>query len=132
MKKAARILGWITALLLTLGWALDAQEWAAFEVQRDVQYRMVSGFVLFGLILLQWSLSLGRVVFLPFAILAHGVRWGWGVLFLLPVSLLAAGHFGSLLDTTDRTRKYLPYHIAFSALALALTLVHLYTAVMDR
>lgn len=152
MKKAARILGWITALLLTLGWALDAQEWAAFEVQRDVQYRMVSGFVLFGLILFQWSLSLGRVVFqktgsdwgrwvdwhlgsalaLPFAILAHGVRWGWGMLFLLPVSLLAAGHFGSLLDTTDRTRKYLPYHIAFSALALALTLVHLYTAVMYR
>ena len=69
---------------------------------------------------------------LPFAILAHGVRWGWGLLFLLPFSLLATGHFASLLDTTDRTRKYLPYHIAFSALALALTLVHLYTAVMYR
>ena len=38
----------------------------------------------------------------------------------------------TLLDTTDRTRKYLPYHIALSALALALTLVHLYTAVMYR
>ena len=49
----------------------------------------------------------------------------------IPASL-AAGHFGSLLDTSDRTRKYLPYHIALSALALALTLVHLYTAVMYR
>lgn len=45
---------------------------------------------------------------------------------------IATGHFGSLLDTTDRTRKFLPYHIALSALALALTLVHLYTAVMYR
>ena len=75
---------------------------------------------------------LGSALALPFAILAHGVRWGWGLLFLLPLSLLAAGHFGSLLDTTDRTRKFLPYHIAFSALAFALTLVHLYTAVMYR
>lgn len=152
MKKAARILGWITALLLTLGWALDAENWPTLALQQDWRYRMVSGFVLFGLILFQWTLSLARVVFqksgsdwgkwvdwhlgsalaLPLAILAHGVSWGWGLLFILPLSLLAAGHFGSLLDTTDRTRTFLPYHIAFSALALALSLVHLYTAVMYR
>ena len=55
-----------------------------------------------------------------------------GLLALLPLSLIAGSQFGTFLDGKASLRRFLAYHVGFSALTLALALVHLYSVVMYR
>ena len=152
MKRAVRGLGWMAGGVLLIGWWTGMDTWEALAFQRIPAYRNASGAFLLSLILFQWGLSLGRAVFqksgsrwgrwvnwhvrisliLPWALLAHSVSLGWGLLALLPLSLLAGSHFGTLLDGPQSLRRFLAYHVGFSALTLALALVHLYSVVMYR
>ncbi|MGB0171453.1 MAG: hypothetical protein ACPF8Y_05685 [Flavobacteriales bacterium] len=152
MKRAVRGLGWMAGAVLLIGWWAGMDTWEALSFQRIPAYRNASGAFLLSLILFQWGLSLGRAVFqktgsrwgrwvnwhvrisliLPWALLAHSISLGWGLLALLPLSLLAGSHFGTLLDGPRSLRRFLAYHVGFSALTLALALVHLYSVVMYR
>lgn len=152
MKRAVRGLGWMAGLMLLIGWWAGMDTWEVLAFQRIPVYRNASGAFLLGLILFQWGLSLGRAVFqktgsrwgrwvnwhvrisliLPWALLAHSVSLGWGLLALLPLSLLAGSHFGTLLDGPQSLQRFLAYHVGFSVLTLALALVHLYSVVMYR
>ena len=152
MKRIVRGLGWMAGLMLIIGWWIELDTSDALAFQRIPAYRNASGAFLLSLILFQWGLSLGRAVFqkagsrwgrwvdwhvrisliLPWALLAHSVSLGWGLLALLPLSLLAGSHFGTLLDGPRSLRRFLAYHVGFSALTLALALVHLYSVVMYR
>ena len=67
---------------------------------------------------------------LPFAVLAHSVQLGWGMLGVLPLTLLVSGHFGTLLEGENLTKRYLPFHIILSALTMAMALVHACSVVM--
>ena len=58
--------------------------------------------------------------------------WRVGLLALLPLSLIAGSQFGPFLDGEASLRRFLAYHVGFSALTLALALVHLYSVVMYR
>ena len=51
------------------------------------------------------------------------------MLALLPLTLLASSHFGTLLEGNQKTQQYLIYHIILSALTMAMALVHAYTVV---
>ena len=132
---------------MLVAWVLNVDQMESLAFQRERDYRNISGLVVMGLVLFQWGLTLGRTVFqrsgsqwsgwvdwhlrsalvLPFAMLAHSIAYGWGLLILLPLSLLAAAHFGSMLNDEVALRKNLKYHIAFSALTLALTVAHAVT-----
>ena len=152
MKQVARWFGWAAGLILILGWWVEADTWEILAFQRSPVYRNTTGSFLLALILFQWGLSLGRAVFqrtgsrwgrwvdwhirisllLPWALVAHSVSLGWGLLALLPLSLIAGSQFGTLLDGETSLRRFLAYHVGFSALTLALALVHLYSVVMYR
>jgi hypothetical protein len=113
---------------------------------------VTTGIIIMMLVLFQWGLTLGRVIFqrtgsqwgrwidwhlrvailLPIAVLAHSLTLGWGLLAALPLSLLGAAHFGSLMNGHDKIKEYLPYHVGLSALTLALALVHTYTVLIFR
>jgi len=150
MRRAARYLSWLAALIMAVAWVGDVNEMEAFAFQQDRTFRNVSGLVVMGIILFQWGLTLGRTVFqrsgsqwgawidwhlrsavlLPFAVLAHSIQLGWGLLALLPLSLLAAAHFGSQLEGDAALRRHLKYHIGLSALTMALALVHAWTVLV--
>lgn len=150
MRIAARYLSWLVALIMAAAWAGGVNEIEAFAFQKDRTFRNISGLVVMGIILFQWGLTLGRTVFqrtgsqwgswidwhlrsaivLPVAVLVHSIALGWGLLALLPLSLLAAAHFGSLLHGNNALRQHLKYHIGLSALTLALALVHAYTVLV--
>lgn len=150
MRKAIRLLAWFTALIMGVAWLVGAEYWPEFAFQSDRNYRNISGLVLMGIILFQWSLTLGRTVFqrtgsqwggwidwhlksaliLPPAILAHSITYGWGLLALLPLVLLGSAHFGSLLQGEAAIRKNLKYHIGLSAITLALAVVHAVTVLI--
>jgi len=152
MKRMTRWFGWAAALVIVVGWWVEADAWDAFAFQRQPLYRNASGGLLLGLILFQWGLSLGRAVFqktgsrwsrwvdwhlrisllLPWALVAHSISLGWGLLALLPLSFIAGSQFGSLLDGEASIRRFLAWHVGFSALTLALAFVHLYSVVMYR
>ena len=152
MKRITRWSGWVVGLLLIAGWAMGADTWEAFAFQRDPLYRNLSGSLLLAMILFQWGLSLGRSVFrksgsrwsrwvdwhvrismmLPWALVAHSIALGWGLLALLPLSLLAGSQFGTFLEGELSMKRFLAWHVGFSALTLALALVHLYAVVMYR
>lgn len=152
MKQVTRWSGWAVGLLIIAGWAVGADTWDLFAFQRDPVYRNLSGSALLALILLQWGLSLGRAIFkktgsrwsrwvdwhvgismlLPWALVAHSIALGWGLLALLPLSLLAGSQFGTFLEGELSMKRFLAWHVGFSALTLALALVHLYAVVMYR
>jgi len=150
MRAASRYLIWLTAALMLLAWLLHWEDMEAFAFQRDRNFRNISGAVVLTLILLQWTLTLGRTVFqrsgsqwgdwinwhlrvsllLPLAVLAHSIAIGWGLLALLPLTLLTSGHFGSLLEGEDNIKKHLPYHIGLSVATLVMALAHTATVLM--
>jgi len=150
MRKAARYLSWLTAIIMFVAWLGGADDLEAFAFQQDRDFRNVSGLVVMGIILFQWGLTLGRTVFqrtgsqwgswinwhlrsaivLPLAVMVHSIALGWGLLALLPLCLLAAAHFGSLLEGDVALRHHLKYHIALSAATLALALVHAWTVLV--
>ena len=144
MRRAVRYLSWAMALWLCLAWLMDLAELDALAFQQGRIFRNVTGVVVLGLVLFQWTLTLGRTVFqkagsawtqwvdwhlrialiLPLALVAHSVQLGWGLLAVLPLTLLAASHFGSLLEGQEKTNRYLIHHIVLSALTLSMALVH--------
>lgn len=147
MQRISKYIVWATALVMLTSWALGLNELEALAFQKDRTYRNISGLACMGVILFQWSLTLGRVVFqrsgsqwgkwidwhlrsaliLPILVLVHSISLGWGLLAVLPLTLLAAGHFGSLLEGEHSISKNLPYHIGLSVLTLLLTVVHAIT-----
>lgn len=149
MKKAVRYISWAAALWLCLAWLLHADELPEFQFQKGRTFRNVTGIIVLGMLFFQWGLTLGRTVFqrsgsewsqwvnwhlrialvLPFAVIGHSIQLGWGILALLPLTLLASSHFGTLLEGNQKTQQYLIYHIILSALTMAMALVHAYTVV---
>nr|MCH1582466.1 hypothetical protein [Flavobacteriales bacterium] len=147
MRRTTRYILWLTTATMLLATAVGAAEFEAFSFQKDRDFRNISGLVTAGVILFQWCLTLGRAVFqragsrwdrwvrwhlrsaiaLPLLLLLHSIALGWGLLALLPLALLMAGHFGTMLDDKERLKTYLPYHIALSALTLVLAIVHAIT-----
>lgn len=152
MRKWARYLSAMTLLVMVLGTAIGWDRWDLLDFQRDDRFRIISGIGIMGLVLFQWGLTLGRVIFqktgsqwgrwidwhlrtaviLPFALLLHSSRLGWGLLGALPVALLGAAWFGSFMHGQDKTRQFLPYHVTLSALTLAMALVHTYSVLIFR
>ena len=150
MRRLARILTGLAAATMVLGWWFEVDQMEAFLFQHNRNFRNISGLVLAGLIVFQWCLTLGRTVFqrngsqwgrwiewhlrsailLPVGVVVHSISLGWGLLALLPVSLLAAAYFGSLLEGDAAIRKHLKLHIGLSALTLGLTAVHAWTVLM--
>ena len=140
MRRLSRYLTWIAAFILVSGSILGLDDWELLEFQSQDAYQVTTGIVIMVLVLFQWGLTLGRVIFqrtgsqwgrwidwhlrsavlLPFALLAHSLTLGWGILAALPLSLLGAAHFGSLMNGHDKIKEYLPYHVGLSALTLAL------------
>lgn len=147
MRRTTRYIIWCTTAVMLLATAAGAAEFDAFSFQRGRDFRNISGLLVMGVIAFQWCLTLGRVVFqrsgsrwerwvrwhlrsaiaLPLLVLLHSVALGWGLLALLPLVLLAAGHFGTSLEGEEKLKKNLPYHIALSALTLVLAVVHAIT-----
>lgn len=104
MREASRYLTWLTAGIMLVAWVLNVDQMESLAFQRERDYRNISGLVVMGLVLFQWGLTLGRTVFqrsgsqwsgwvdwhlrsalvLPFAMLAHSIAYGWGLLILLP------------------------------------------------
>lgn len=152
MRRLSRYLTWIAAFILVSGSILGLDDWELLEFQSQDAYQVTTGIVIMVLVLFQWGLTLGRVIFqrtgsqwgrwidwhlrsavlLPFALLAHSLTLGWGILAALPLSLLGAAHFGSLMNGHDKIKEYLPYHVGLSALTLALALIHAYTVLIFR
>ena len=150
MRAASRYLVWGVTAVMLLAWIMDWNEWEALAFQQDRKFRNISGTVVMTLILFQWTLTLGRTVFqksgsqwgkwinwhlrismvLPFTLLAHSITIGWGLLALLPLTLLASGHFGSLLEGETNLKKHLPYHIGLSVATLVMALAHVATVLM--
>jgi hypothetical protein len=150
MKPAIRYIGALVVIWFGLAWHFDAALWSVFEFQLNPRYRNWSGAIVMAMLVFQWGLTLGRSIFqksgsqwgrwidwhlrialiLPFAVLAHSVQLGWGMLGVLPLALLASGHFGTLLEGENLTKKYLPFHIILAALTMAMALVHAYSVVM--
>ena len=140
MRRLSRYLTWIAAFILVSGSILGLDDWELLEFQSQDAYQVTTGIVIMVLVLFQWGLTLGRVIFqrtgsqwgrwidwhlrsavlLPFALLAHSLTLGWGILAALPLSLLGAAHFGSLMNGHDKIKEYLPYHVGLSALTLSL------------
>ena len=150
MRAASRYLVWCVAALMLVAWLLNCDQLEAFAFQRERKFRNISGIAVMTLILFQWSLTLGRTVFqksgsqwgkwidwhlrisllLPLAVLVHSIAIGWGLLALLPLALLASGHFGSMLEGEENIRKHLPYHIGLSVATLVMALAHVSTVLM--
>lgn len=78
--------------------------------------------------LINWHLRVSLL--LPLAVLAHSIAIGWGLLALLPLTLLTSGHFGSLLEGEDNIKKHLPYHIGLSVATLVMALAHTATVLI--
>ena len=83
MRAASRYLIWLTAALMLLAWLLHWDDMEAFAFQRDRNFRNISGAVVLTLILVQWTLTLGRTVFQR-----SGSQWGNWINWHLRVSLL--------------------------------------------
>ena len=152
MRRWSRYLTWMAAGILIASTAMGAEDWDLLSFQMDNAYRVASGILIMSLILFQWGLTLGRVIFqrtgsqwgrwidwhlrsailLPLALLAHSLTLGWGLLGALPLMLLGAAHFGSLMNGHEKIKEYLPYHVGLSALTLALALIHIYMVLMFR
>jgi len=150
MRAASRYLIWCVATLMLVAWFLNWDQLEALAFQRDRTFRNISGIAVMTLILFQWTLTLGRTVFqksgsqwgnwidwhlrisllLPLAVLVHSIAIGWGLLALLPLALLASGHFGSMLEGEANIRKNLPYHIGLSVATLVMALAHAATVLM--
>lgn len=120
--------------------------------QESSVFRNWTGALLFVSLLGQWCLSIGRVVYqrrgarwdawvevhqalawaVPFLALLHSLQLGYGLLGALPLVLFAAAIFGLWISLRKNGRRWLPYHLIFSALTLAGSLVHLLRVVFYR
>lgn len=142
MKRATRILTIICVSALFLGTFVFDTTPALWQ---HPQWKIWTGLFASGLILAQWSLTLGRMVFqatgtrwlrwvtvhkwlgllLPVALLAHALTLGYGLLAVLPLTLLAAGWLGTGLGEQPSLQA-LRWHIILSAMTLAMMIVHIY------
>lgn len=120
--------------------------------QESPVFRNWTGALLFTSLLGQWCLSIGRVVYqrqgarwdawvevhqalawaVPFLALLHSLQLGYGLLGALPLVLFAAATFGLWISLRKNGRRWLPYHLVFSALTLAGSVVHLLRVVFYR
>lgn len=142
MKRATRLLTLISASVLFLGtFAIDETP----ELWQNPQWKIWTGLFTTALILAQWSLTLGRMVFqatgsrwlrrvavhkwlgllLPVALLAHALTLGYGLLIVLPLAMLGAGWLGAGLGEKPNPQA-LRWHVILSAMTLAMMLVHIY------
>lgn len=137
----------VAALAALLAGSLTG--WSGFAVHTHPTARLVTGSATALLVAAQWALTLGRTTFrrtgrswdrwvathralglaLPAAVLAHCASFGYGLLAVLPLSLLAAALTGTRLDTEAGKRRFLTAHILLAGATAAATLVHLYMVV---
>jgi hypothetical protein len=123
--------------------------WTGLPMHLDPTTRLVTGSLTAGLIAAQWALTLGRTTFqrsgrswdrwvathralgyaLPAAVWAHTAHLGYGLLAILPLSLLSAALLGTALDTEAGKRRFLSAHIVLAGLTAAATAVHLYMVI---
>jgi len=147
--KALRLLIWATLVLMAFATVFDLRDSDWMSIQSEERFRWISGFALWALILFQWCLSLGRLVYkakgskwddwveihqnvamaLPLALLIHSIQFGYGMLAILPLALLFALLFGWYLTTSDSPRKWLTWHVLLSAITLGCSVVHLWRVV---
>ncbi len=152
IKKNVERLTWLALLVMVGGTLAKANEWDALAIQQTDAYRNISGGILGSIIVLQWWLSIARIIFqssgnswdrwvkfhhylallLPFATLAHSLQLGYGLLAILPLVLLTASIAGARIDEKSSNNQFLHVHIVCSALTLILTLVHVFMVVMYR
>ena len=131
---------------------LDQLEVWQWQVQQEDVFRNWTGALLFAALLGQWCLSIGRLVYqrqgarwdawvevhqalawsVPFLALLHSLHLGYGLLGALPLVLFTATVFGLWISLRKNGRRWLPYHLVFSALTLAGSLVHLWRVVFYR
>lgn len=120
--------------------------------QESPVFRNWTGALLFTSLLGQWCLSIGRIVYqrqgarwdawvevhqalawaVPFLAVLHSLQLGYGLLGALPLVLFAAAIFGLWISLRKNGRRWLPYHLIFSALTLAGSVVHLLRVVFYR
>lgn len=147
--KGLRWLIWVTLLVMAVATFFDWRNADWLRIQSEERFRWISGLALWALILFQWGLSLGRLVYrakaskwddwveihqnvamaLPLALLIHSIQFGYGMLAILPCSLLLALLFGWHLSTSDSPRKWLTWHVFLSAITLGCSIVHLWRVV---
>ena len=152
LKIIGSALTWGAFTLLVLGTILNWSESEWLAVQQTELFRNVSGVVLFGLMLSQWGLSVGRLVYrasgprwerwvsvhqlvaltLPIALCVHSLALGYGLLAVLPVLFLTALVLGLRLVGETVMKPWLPMHLVFSGLTLGATLVHIWRVVFYR
>lgn len=152
MRRWSRYFTVAVLVIMILGSCVGWNHWDIMRFQQEDSFQVGSGIVIMAMVLFQWGLTLGRVIFqktgsdwgrwidwhlrialvLPLALLLHSSRLGWGLLGVLPLALLGASWFGSFMQGHARIRQFLPYHIGLSALTLALALVHTYSVLMYR
>lgn len=120
--------------------------------QESLVFRNWTGALLFTSLLGQWCLSIGRMIYqrqgarwdawvevhqalawaVPFLAVLHSLQLGYGLLGALPLVLFAAAIFGLWISLRKNGRRWLPYHLIFSALTLAGSVVHLLRVVFYR
>ncbi len=152
MKKIKEILGpTLTCLYLLQYWL--SLKWSCLELlQGDQSYKRWSGLVLFLLIMIQWSLSLGRIVyeikdktklrivnlhkwigaFAPILFYLHSIKPGYGLLFFL-TSLFFLDLIGGYLNYIQHFKSsstyyflWLFFHILLSVVVLFVALLHIW------
>jgi len=152
MKAALSISIVGSFLLVVFGTLLGWDDLMVFDFQEIDWFRNLSGAMLFFLLLLQWALSIGRLVYretgarwqkwvafhqsvalaLPVGMCVHSIALGYGLLAVLPLFLLASMAFGVKLMEDSAIKPWLPLHLVFSALTMGATLVHLWRVVCFR
>jgi hypothetical protein len=139
-------------LLIVFATLLGWDDLTFFDFQHIAWFRNLSGSLLFLLLLLQWALSIGRLIYretgarwqrwvafhqtvalgLPVALCIHSIALGYGLLAVLPLILLVSMAFGVKLMGQSAIKPWLPLHLVFSALTMGATLVHLWRVICFR
>lgn len=142
MKNATRFTAILAGVILIAGTFMPTNL-PTLWLRED--WKIGSGLFATSLILAQWALTLGRMVFqttgtrwqrwvnvhkwlglfLPLALLAHALTLGYGLLAILPLTLLGATWLGAGLGASPNP-KSLRMHIILSAMTLAMMFVHIY------
>ena len=143
---------WFAVILVGTCTVFQVSHLDILTFQRGAVYRNISGSVLLLLMLLQWTLSIGRMVYrstgaqwerwvdfhhlialwLPVAAIAHFVGLGYGLLAALPVFLFVSLVSGLMLSSEASRQRWLPYHLIFSALTLGSSFIHLWRVIAFR
>ena len=136
-------------ILGTIWTQMTEWEWA---FQQRPEVRNWTGGLLLAAMLMQWTLSIGRIVYraqgarwdvwvevhqsmawlVPMLMLSHSIHLGYGMLAVLPLTLFGAMLAGLWISLKEDGRKWLPYHLVLSAMSLAGSMVHLWRVVCYR